>query len=328
MGLLNGDHQGAGRVAGLLGLLVVLDFPLVEAADATGDDVGYQHVIQRAAVASELEDDVLALIQRLHHIVNDIKVGLLGYVSSPLDGPELALQGGGGLRVGTAGLAKRLHPIGRHPQQFLQPILPVDVVEKPRRGRRGGTEVQLVSQQHHVLGLDLIETDLEGHVHVLASSGLLVQRVDHHTAAEDLTQPLDPYPIFRLLVKSVLAVHVEDEIDGRLRLYDAREDDASQEALARARLAEDAVGALHQAVELDADGNVHGQRCAQGEIPPALLAKDAAKVHSIGLAQLGEVHGYSAHRLRRRQLVEEGELVTLLQHEPGSDLHRSIGTDA
>ncbi len=91
MSLLDGDHQRAGLISRVPGLLVALHFFLVLAADAAGDDVGHQHIVQGTIVASELQYDVLSLVQGSHHLVNDAEGGFIHDVFQPPHIPEFAL---------------------------------------------------------------------------------------------------------------------------------------------------------------------------------------------------------------------------------------------
>ena len=82
-------------------------------------------------------------------------------------------------------------------------------------------------------------------------------------------------------------MHVEDEVRGNAPLEDAREQDARQEALAGAALAEDAVGALDELPEVEADARVlHVERAADVDVPRVLGAEDGLDV-LVG----GAVHG-------------------------------------
>src|SRR5690606_38264018 len=112
------------------------------------------------------------------------------------------------------------------------------------------------SEREHVLGLDLVrvEVDLDVGRAAAAARALGVEREDLYPRPDELLEAgheLGVLPV-RLLprLEPVLVVHVEDEVHRAARLDRAAEEQPRQEALARAGLAEDGVGALDEPREV------------------------------------------------------------------------------
>src|SRR5439155_17349651 len=101
--------------------------------------------------------------------------------------------------------------------------------------------------------------------------------------------------VLGLTLPAVLTVHVEDEVRGHPAADHTAEDEAREEALARARLAEDAVAALHEAAQVQADRYVHVEWRAQLEAILALGAKDALEVALVGHEDRREVRWDRLH---------------------------------
>ena len=91
---------------------------------------------------------------------------------------------------------------------------------------------------------------------------------------EELLQPFDIASAFGGAPPAVLAVHVKDEGGGDPSLEDAYEQQAGEEGLACAALAEDAVAAHHQLLQVQDDLGLHVQGCADGEMPLVLPPED------------------------------------------------------
>ena len=93
---------------------------------------------------------------------------------------------------------------------------------------------------------------------------------------------------------SVLGMHVKDEVDGSLLADNAGENDAGEEGFAGAGFAKDAVAALDEAIEVDADGYIHIDGATDGEIAAVGVvfpAEDSAEVALAGVVDLAEVAG-------------------------------------
>ena len=84
-------------------------------------------------------------------------------------------------------------------------------------------------------------------------------------------------------------MHVEDEVHGGALAHDADQQQAGEERLAGAGLAEDAARPLDQALEVEADSRLHVERLADVEVRLVLLAEDDLDVLLGRLADGGEV---------------------------------------
>ena len=106
-----------------------------------------------------------------------------------------------------------------------------------------------------------------------------------------------------------------------------RQHQAGEEGLAGARLAEDAVAALDEALQVDADRRVHVQGLADVKIARvALVPEDAVDVLLLGLADHGEVNGDGLDEVRFARLVIGN--VVLLRHQQGPQADGAVGRGA
>jgi len=92
-------------------------------------------------------------------------------------------------------------------------------------------------------------------------------------------------------------VHVEDEGRGHVALHQTGQHHACQEALARARRAEDAAAALDEALQVKADGVALFDGVADDEVGPPFLAEDGGHVGGVGRARRRVVGGHGLDRL-------------------------------
>ena len=96
-------------------------------------------------------------------------------------------------------------------------------------------------------------------------------------------------------------MHVEDQVDGLVVVNQPAQHQPRQEGLARAGLAEDAVGALGKADHVEADLRVHVEWVADAEVAAlgvALAAEYLGHVFGHGLLDLGEVARNGLDRTR------------------------------
>src|SRR5205823_1608304 len=68
---------------------------------------------------------------------------------------------------------------------------------------------------------------------------------------------------FQPLLRGILRVHVEDEVDTAISRDEARQQKARQHALARTRPPEDTVRAFHELAQIDTDGRFACKRLVQ-----------------------------------------------------------------
>ena len=145
-----------------------------------------------------------------------------------------------------------------------------------------------------VLRLDLVEAylHLEIGVQAPAEGGGVVEGEDGDAVAEQLLQAFRCVAGLRCGLPAVLAVHVEYEVGGDVALEDAREQYAGEEALAGTALAEDAVGAFDELLEVQADAGVlHVEGAADPDVAGIrLIAEDGGYVlagSAVGAREMG-----------------------------------------
>ena len=135
---------------------------------------------------------------------------------------------------------------------------PLDPALAPLFAQRIGGIDHRVGQVHgraqhvDVFRLDLVvaELDLEIGAASCAARRLGVERADADLVGEQLLQPFGARAALVDDFPAVIVVHVEDQADRLLARDHAGDDQARQEALARAALAEDADRALDQPLEV------------------------------------------------------------------------------
>ena len=332
--LLDGDDELLRLVLRLVGGEVLLGLADVEVMDAAGQDVGDQHVAQEAALLAELQDDVHALAEEFHDFENGVLVHLFLQEVELFQAFELAVQGRYGFRVRPHFVGKFLDLLGFLAQQGGQPLAAVLVPDQVGRLHRGGVQVELVRQRGDVFHGDLVVGDFDGEIalHAAPPGRLGINGEDGHLAAEKLLQALDEPRSstaagFLRRLPAVLAVHVENEVDGAVFMDQARQHQARQERLAGTRLAENPVAALDEALQVDADRRVHVQGLADVKIARvALVPEDAVDVLLLGLADYGEVNGNSFDEVRFTRLVVGN--VVLLRHQEGPQADGAVGRGA
>ncbi|MBA7566870.1 hypothetical protein ES708_08569 [subsurface metagenome] len=87
-------------------------------------------------------------------------------------------------------------------------------------------------------------------------------------------------------------MHIEDQVDRLALLQHADEQDARKKGLARAALAEDAVGALDELLQVEAELGLHVQRVADEKSLGVLGAEDQLHVPLRSQVDHGEVAGH------------------------------------
>ena len=130
-------------------------------ADAPGEQVGHQQVVQVALVFAEGEDDVVALVQQRDDLTDWVAGGFFVDVGQLEDPPELRVQPLGGHYIDpgrvcpggyTAGIRNPLtvfrldHRSVEHLFECVKPVLAEVVPERVERGRGGFLEVELAGE--------------------------------------------------------------------------------------------------------------------------------------------------------------------------------------
>ena len=202
------------------------------------------------------------------------------------------------------------HPLGHviqrgglRVQQLLQPALAPHGAQQVAGVEHRAREVQFFGQQRDILDLDLVQPDLQLAVHLDAAGARAfgVDGVDMHLAAEQPPQarqhPLLAQPFLALGLPAVLGVHIEDQGRGDVAADHPGQQQPGEERFAGAGLAEHAVAALGDPLQVQADRDVHVQRLADREVPLVLRAEDVGEVGLGGVEDRREMHRDGAHRL-------------------------------
>jgi hypothetical protein len=207
-------------------------------------------------------------------------------------------------------LAKLLNLGVGKAQKTADPVAAKLVAQDNGVFQTGLGEVELLCQQRQILHLDLVvgNKQLAGIPHPSPPRGIGIQGIDLHLAGEELPQPLDGggLPILAGRLPAILRVHIKNQVYRRPFADDTRQDQAGQKGFAGTGLAEDAVAALHPAIQIQTNGHRHVQGLADGEVAPSGVvfpAEDGAKVQLPRLVHLGKV---GRHRFHRQQLHRLG----------------------
>src|SRR4030042_1431636 len=124
------------------------------------------------------------------------------------------------------------------------------------------------------------------------SSVFFIQGKDADVRLKELLETFDGRALFRRALPAVLVVHIENQVDGFAFLQHADEQNAGEEGLAGAALAEDAVGALDELLQVEAELGLHVQRVADIESLLVLAAEDELHIPLRSQVDHGEVTGH------------------------------------
>ncbi len=272
---------------------------------------------------AELQDDVLAGFERRDQ---PVQPGVaLGHPRSderqPLDGGKLPPQGAERLGVRAGLLHQRPH-IGVVRGQLLDPRIPEPVFAQAGRLDRGRVQPQLILEQRDVLDLDLVQPDRDLPVRLDGPRPRAggIQGVDRDLRREELAQPFDHPAALALALPAVLAVHVEDQVCGHAALDRAAQQQPSQKALACPGLAEHAVRALDESLEVQSHRHVHVERLTDLEVDVVGRAEHAREVALLGREDRGEVTWHGPDRRR----TGGGFQLIAGEHQHRLDLDRAV----
>ena len=192
-------------------------------------------------------------------------------------------------------------------QSSLNPFLIAKAAGQLIGSLHGGFgQIQGLPQKNNIFRLDFIIADAHHGIGAdLAPAGaFFIQGKDGHLLREKLFQGFDLIAGLAAAFPAIFVVHIKDQVDGGALLQHADQQHAGEEGLAGAALAENAVGALDELRQVQANFGLHIQRSADEEFLLIFPAEDQLDIPLRRHFDGGEMAGHGLDRLRSVQSAQ------------------------